>query len=263
MSVRRALSCAALCVAWSRSSAAQQPTWSTCRDSVGGRTCATRALSRREREQAEALYNAPATRRETAPFSLARDSVVRGSLAVIGGPVRIAGTIDGSLLVIDGDVEFAATATVTGEVAVLGGRVTGTDSARIGAVRIEQDSVRYGIDAGTLHLEAPFDEVWRLIGRGEQKSAVGVRLALTRNYNRVEGLPIEFGPRIRYRTPKGTLAADLFGIFRTGSRIEWNGNNVGHDARVEFRFGRNEHFSIGGRLFDVVAPVEDWQLSDV
>ena len=242
---------------------AQQPVWSTCADTAGGRACTLRGLSRREREQAQALYNAPATRRETGPFTLARDSVVRGSLAVIGGPVRIAGTIDGALLVIDGDVEFAPTATVTGDVAVLGGRVTRTDSARLGALRVESDSVRYAIDAGTLHLEAPFDELWKLIGRGEQKNAIGVRLALTHTYNRVEGLPIELGPRIRYRTGLGTLAADLFGIFRTGSRIEWNGNNVGHDARVEFRFGRNEHWTIGGRLFDVAAPVEDWQLSDV
>ena len=263
MSARRALIGVAACVLGCGTVAAQQPTWSTCGDSAGGKACGAKGLSRREREQAQALYNAPATRRETAPFTLARDSVIRGSLAVIGGPVRIAGTIDGALLVIDGDVEFTPTATVTGDVAVLGGRVTGTDSARIGALRVETDSVRYALDAGTLHLEAPFDEVWRLIGRGEQRQVVGVRLALTHTYNRVEGLPIEFGPRVRYRTGVGTLAADLFGIFRTGSRLEWNGNNVGHDARVELRFGRNEHFTVGGRLFDVVAPVEQWQLSDV
>ncbi len=243
---------------------AQQPVWSVCSDTTGGRACGVRAgTTRREREEAQALYNAPATRRETGPFSLAPDSIVRGSLAVIGGPVRIAGTIDGSLLVINGDVVFAPTATVTGDVAVLGGRVTGTDSARLGALRVEPDEVRFGLDDGVLHLDAPFDEVWRLIGLGEPKAGIGLRLALTRTYNRVEGLPIEFGPRLRYRTPLGTVAADLFGIFRTGSRIEWNGSNVGHNARVELRLGKREHWSIGGRLYDVVAPVEDWQLSDV
>jgi hypothetical protein len=263
VNARQAFVGAAICVVSSRSIAAQQPTWSTCGDTAGGNACAVKGLSRRQREQAQALYNAPATRRETAPFTLPRDSVIRGALAVIGGPVRIAGTIDGALLVINGDVEFTPTATVTGDVAVLGGRVIGTDSARLGALRIEADSIPYALDAGTLHLEAPFDEVWRLIGHGEQKSAVGVRLALTRTYNRVEGLPIEFGPRLRFRTSAGTVAADVFGIFRTGSRLEWNGNNVGHNARVELRIGRSEHWSVGGRLFDVVAPVEDWQLSDV
>ncbi len=244
--------------------AAQQPVWSVCSDTTGGRACGVRAgTTRREREEAQALYNAPATRRETGPFSLAPDSIVRGSLAVIGGPVRIAGTIDGSLLVINGDVTFAPTATITGDVAVLGGRVTGTDSARLGALRVEPDEVRFGVDDGVLHLDAPFDEVWRLIGLRDPKAGIGLRLALTRTYNRVEGLPIEFGPRLRYRTPLGTVAADLFGIFRTGSRIEWTGSNVGHNARVELRMGKREHWSIGGRLYDVVAPVEDWQLSDV
>lgn len=251
------------CACFASTASAQFPTWSTCVDSAGGRTCTPRGTTHREREQAQALYNAPATRRETGPFMLSRDSVVRGSLAVIGGPVRIAGSIEGSLLVINGDVEFASTATVAGDLTVLGGRATGTDSARIGSLRVEHDSVRYAIDDGVLHLEVPFDEIWKIIGAGEPSAGIGLRLALTRTYNRVEGLPIEFGPRLRYRTPIGTVAADLFGIFRTGSRIEWNGNNVGHSARVELRTGRNEHWSIGGRLFDVVASVEDWQLSDV
>ena len=243
---------------------AQQPTWQTCAESPAGKACgSSRGTTRREREEAQALYNAPATRRETAPFTLDRDSVVRGSLAVLGGPVRIAGTVEGSLLVLNGDVTFAAGATVTGNVAVLGGSVSGTDSARVGAVRVEGDSVRFVLDDGQLRLEAPLDEVWRLIGRGGPSVGIGLRLALTRTYNRVEGLPVEFGPRLRYRTPVGTVAADLFGILRTGSRLEWNGNNVGHSARVELRMGRTERWTVGGRLFDVVASVEEWQLSDV
>ncbi len=243
--------------------AAQQPTWQTCAESPAGQRCGTRGTTRREREEAQTLYNAPATRRETAPFTLERDSVVRGSLAVLGGPVRIAGTVEGSLLVLNGDVTFAAGATVHGNVAVLGGSVSGIDSARVGAVRIEADSVRYVLDAGQLRLEAPLDEVWTLIGRNGPTLGIGLRLALTRTYNRVEGLPVEFGPRLRYRTPIGTVAADLFGILRTGSRLEWNGNNVGHSARVELRMGRTERWTLGARLFDVVASVEDWHLSEV
>ncbi len=242
---------------------AQQPVWTTCTDSISGKACAAHGTTRREREQAQALYNAPATRRETGPFTLLRDSVVKGSLAVIGGPVRVAGTIEGSLLIVNGDVDFAPTAVVTGDVAVLGGRATGTDSATLGSLRVEVDSVRYAVDDGVLRLESPFDEVWRIIGRGEPKAGIGLRLALTRTYNRVEGLPIEFGPRLRYRTPIGLVAADLFGIFRTGSRIEWTGDNVGHSAKVDLRLGRRQRWSIGGRLYDVVSPVEDWQLSDV
>ncbi len=140
---------------------AQQPVWSVCSDTTGGRACGVRArTTRREREEAQALYNAPATRRETGPYSLAPDSSIRGSLAIIGGPVRIAGTIDGSLLVINGDVQFAPTATVTGDVAILGGQVTGADSARLGALRVEREEVRFALDDGVLLLDAPYDEVF-------------------------------------------------------------------------------------------------------
>ena len=242
---------------------AQQPTWSTCADTTGGKSCTSRGLSRAEREEAQALYNAPATRRVRGPFTLLADSVIHGALAVIGGPVTIAGTIEGALLVINADVQFAPTATVTGDVAVLGGTARGASAARIGALRVEGDTVPYSIDDGVLHLEAPFDEIWRLLGATEPKEGVGIRLALTRTYNRVEGLPIEFGPRLRYRTPIGTLAADLFAVVRTGDRLEWTSNNVGHSALAELRLGRNEQWVVGGRLFDVVAPVESWQLSDV
>ena len=243
---------------------AQQPTWSTCTDTAGGRECAPQhGMTRRERDEAQALYNAPSTRRELGPFTVPADSIVRGSLAVIGGPVRISGTLDGSLLVVNGDVTFDAGAVVSGSVAVLGGRVTGADTARIGRLRVEEDSVRYVIEDGVLRIDAPFEEIWRLLGQGKPTEGIGMRLALTRTYNRVEGLPIEFGPRLRYHTPLGTVAADIFGVFRTGSRLEWTGNNVGHSARVELRMGRSEHWSVGGRLFDVVAPVESWQLSDV
>jgi Omp85 superfamily domain len=243
--------------------AAQFPVWSTCRDSVGGSPCGSRRISRRERLEVEALYNAPATRRASAPFSLARDSILRSSLAVVGGPVRIAGTIEGSLLVLNGDVTFERSAKVVGSVAILGGRAFGTDSASLGALRSEPDSVTYRLEDGELRLDAPLDEVWHLIGRGEPKAGIGMRLALMRTYNRVEGLPIELGPRLRYRTPAGVVAADLFGILRTGERLEWSDNNVGYSGRIELRIGRAEHFSLGARFYDVVTPVEDWQLSDV
>lgn len=241
---------------------AQQPAWSLCGGGPAS-ACGTKSLTRREREEVQALYNAPSTRRERGPFTLPRDSALRTSLAVLGGPVRIAGTITGSVLVLNGDVEFTGTARVSGDIAILGGQVTISDSAQLGPLRSEPDTVQFAVDDGALRLEAPFDEIWGLIGRGEPTVGVGLRLALTRTYNRVEGLPIEYGPRLRYRTPLGVLAADVFGIFRTGDRLEWRGENLGHNARAELRFGRNEHLSFGTRLYDVVAPVEDWQLSDI
>ena len=217
MTIRAVLALLAAVLACATGAAAQQPIWTPCGAAVGASACGTKGLTRREREDVQALYNAPATRRTTGPFEVPRDSVVRGALAVLGGPVRIHGTVEGGLLVINGDLELDPSTMVTGAVVVLGGRITGGDGTRVGSLRAEPDSVRYTLEDGQLRLEAPLDEVWALIGRGQPKAGIGMRLALTRTYNRVEGLPIEFGPRLRYRTPLGTIAADLFGIFRTGS----------------------------------------------
>ena len=243
--------------------AAQEPTWSRC-DPRPGRTCGARALSRAERAELEALYNAPATRRERGPFALPADSVVRGALAVLGGPVRIAGRVEGALLVLNGDLTLEAGAVVAGEVAVLGGRVTQGEGARTGPLRSEPDSVAYDVDDDDrLALERRADEVWRLLGRDERRVGASMRLAAVRTYNRVEGWPIELGPRLRWRAGWGTLGADAFVVLRTGDRLRLDGEHVGHDARVEARLGRREAVRVGVRAYDVVVPVEAWQLSAV
>lgn len=242
--------------------AAQEPTWSRC-DPRPGRRCGARQLTRGEIAEIEALYNAPATRRERGPFTLARDSVVAGPLAVLGGPVRIAGRVTGAVLVLNGDLVIDSGATIVGEVAVLGGSVTAADDARTGTVRSEPDSIRYTVDDGRLALGRRDDEIVRLLGLRDPQASASLRLAAARTYNRVEGWPIEFGPRLRKRTRWGSVALDAFAVLRTGDRLEWRGENIGHDARVEARFGQERAFTLGGRVFDVVAPVEDWQLGDV
>ncbi|MCU0619839.1 MAG: hypothetical protein MUF40_08135 [Gemmatimonadaceae bacterium] len=260
---RRALAAALLAApGLATALAAQDPTWSTC-DPRPGRSCGGRQLTRAERVELEALHDAPSTRRETGPVLVPRDSVIPASLAVLGGPVRIAGRVEGSVLVLNGDLLLDSTAVVGGDVAVFGGRVTRVDGARTGPVRAEPDSVRYSIVDGRLTLTRRDDEVWRLLRRDDPRSSASLRLAAARTYNRVEGWPIEFGPRIRKRTAAGMLGADLYGIVRTGDRLDWTSANVGHDARLEFRPGQGETWSIAGRLYDVVTPVEDWQLSEV
>jgi hypothetical protein len=243
--------------------AAQDPQWTTCTDSAGASSCGARILPRAVRAELEALYNAAATRRERGPFMLPADSSVAAGLAVIGGPVRIAGTVRGALLVLNGDVEFAAGARVVGEIAVLGGVARNADSTGASSVSVDPQRVSYSLEDGRLHLDAAYDNLAALLGLGDTRRKLGLRLAMTNTYNRAEGLPIEFGPRLRRQFQGASVAADLFGIFRTGDKLEWTGANVGYDANLAVRFGGGERWTVGARLFDVVAPVEAWQLSGV
>ena len=68
-----------------------------------------------------AVWNAPATRRERGPFTLAENDTVRGDLAVLNGPVTIRGVVNGQVVVINGDATLASTSRIGGNLTVVGG----------------------------------------------------------------------------------------------------------------------------------------------
>ena len=90
----------------------------------------------------------------------------------------------------------------------------------------------------------------------------GLRVTSGRTYNRVEGLPVLFGPTYRNRIRGAELSLATFGILRSAQGFHWDADNVGHRASAELRFGTRRGFSFGATSFDVVAAVEPWQLSE-
>ena len=70
------------------------------------------------------------------------------------------------------------------------------EGATTGTVRSEPDTLRYTIDEGRLAIGRRDDEIIRLLGLRDPRASASLRLAATRTYNRVEGWPIEFGPRL-------------------------------------------------------------------
>jgi hypothetical protein len=58
------------------------------------------------------------------------------------------------------------------------------------------------------------------------------------------------------------VRAELFGIFRTGDRLVWNDENLGHRVLFEVRQGNRAGVAFGGRVFEEVEAMEDWQLTD-
>src|SRR6266513_3864918 len=91
-----------------------------------------RALPRVVAEEVIAFYNDPATTRLVGRTRLPRGNEWRGNVAVRNGPVLVAGRVQGSLVVINGDLLFDRGAEVTGNVIVVGGIVDDTSKARIG-----------------------------------------------------------------------------------------------------------------------------------
>jgi DNA-binding NtrC family response regulator len=102
----------------------------------------------------------------------------------------------------------------------------------------------------------------RWLARRHPGSWVGLSVTSAHTYNRVEGLPIYIGPAARGELPWGTIAGDAYGIVRTFDWPRWSNQNLGYGIRSELRIGHERGIAIGGRLYDEVAPVEAWQLSE-
>jgi hypothetical protein len=207
----------------------------------------------------------------------ARDSVyiandsrpVEGNVAVLSGPIVIAGHVQGNVLAVNSDVILRQGARIDGDLWIVGGRLRGGQNARInGEVRVYESRVTTRRDGERLFIEAdddyddrPYRRRITKLGRHTWSDPIHVSTAGA--YNRVEGLPIDIGPSIYQGTPWGSLKLDAFAIIRTGSTFDDDGGDIGHNIATELRFGRTSGFSLGGRVFNAIEPVESWQLSEL
>jgi hypothetical protein len=229
---------------------------------------ATRQLPRDVADDVVHLFNSESTVRFSGSTRIPTARGIDGDVAVLGGPVVVGGRISGSLAVINGDVEFEPGAVVGGEVVVVGGAIHGADNASIsGEIRSYRDPLRYRRSGDRLVYAPETSPIPRWIRQrdwsSERGSETGVLLALGGTYNRVEGLPILFGPRADLRlSDEVRLQADAAAIFRT-TDISINGGDVGYRARGELVFGGPyQNLGVGIRGWDEVAPVENWPLKD-
>ena len=219
-----------------------------------------------EREVTDA-FNSANTVRATGAYEVEPDRVVPGDVAVLNGPLTIAGRVNGRVIAINSDVILRPGARVEGQILIVGGTIDGKDAAFIGGdVRTYRQRLTYRQDGERLIASGSSEEDARWWSRRQKwrsRSYSDIRLVSAKTYNRVEGLPILLGPSFGHRFGEGRLQIDAFGVFRTGEALEWNSHNVGHSLKTEFSLRRGPGLAIGGQLFDVVDAPEEWQLSDV
>ncbi|HEX7020607.1 MAG TPA: hypothetical protein VF159_11375 [Gemmatimonadaceae bacterium] len=215
-------------------------------------------------------WNSPVVLRASDKTEIAQGREVGGDLAIAGGPLVVAGHIAGNVLAVNSDVVLQPTARVDGDILVVGGDVQGRSEADVrGAIRIYREPLRYRLDGDrmvALRSEPSAEEDegwWRRIERRRTASWSDLRVAQAGAYNRVEGLPVSLGPTIVGRRPWGGFRADAAAVVRTGSSFDDKHGDVGHNVRAEVRFGRGRGIGFGGRMYDIVDPVEKWQLSDL
>ncbi len=217
------------------------------------------------------VHNARGTLRVLGAWALDSGRTHDGDVAVLNGPVTVAGTVRGSLVAINADVRLAPGARITRDLIVVGGAVTGQASAGVaGETRLQPELMRYRLDGETLVPEGEprFDDSWwrwkrrqreRNAARERDPDLVDFAVRTGGTYNRVEGLPVLFGPQFRRVQPWGRLEVDALGLVRTAAPVRWGRPTLGHDLRGELLLGKSWGGSLGGRLYDVMDAVEQWQ----
>ena len=214
------------------------------------------------------FYNSPQTMRFGGQTHIPAARGVDGDLAVLGGPVTIAGRVSGSLLVVNGDLAFEPGAIVSGSVTVVGGVIEGASHADIaGEIRSYRDPLRYrrvGPEI-TYAPQRPIRPSW-LKRREDDTSGnrTGFLLAFGGIYNRVEGLPVIFGPDADIRIAgDARLQVEARGIFRTAGELSAERGDFGYRARAELLLGgRSSNVGVGARAYDLVSATEPWPLKD-
>lgn len=213
------------------------------------------------------IYNAPGTSRISGPLDVASEREITGDVAVLNGPVVVSGRITGTLVAINADVRLRPGARIGQDLIIVGGVLTREDSVEIGGeVRTQAELLRYTIDGDRMVPEEDRFGDWRprldrhRADRGENYTDLFFIAAKT--YNRVEGLPIHVGPRFRRPTSWGRVQVEAFGVVRTAGPVKWDRGTIGHDLKADLRLGVRNGLVLSGRAFDVIAPVESWQLTD-
>ncbi len=203
------------------------------------------------------LYDRASTRHFEGNAYISPRELINGDVGARGGTLRLAGRIHGDLAMVDGDVVLERTSVVTGDVIVVGGEVTMEDGAAV-----EGSVTCYGVS--TVDRDRDRRDDWDrrrdrwYWGRGHSRLTVRAGY----NYNRVEGLPIMFGPLID-TGGDFALRLEALAIYRTESDdFELQPDRFGYAVKAEQFFG-GRVFSVGGSVFSQVDGMDRWQVSDL
>jgi hypothetical protein len=213
------------------------------------------------------IYNDPATTRLWGDVDLPRNSRISGTIAVYRGSVRLAGSLDGSLTIINGSLLMLPGSSVSGDVLVVGGGITTNGDAIIRGRReeyLDAAPVVRSTEGILVQRERRRFPALPTARRSFQTGPLRATILLGTDgtYNRVEGVPIVFGPQLEWRfNNQLTGRLDIRGILRTASDDDQLREDFGYFARAELRIAGPRGMGLGTRAYSVVNAIEDQPLS--
>jgi hypothetical protein len=211
-------------------------------------------------------WNDSGTVRLPGDLLLPAGATLAGTIAAFRGTVRVAGVLDGRLLVVNGDLVILPGGVVRGDVLVAGGRMSvEAGGGHDGTARVFWDAAPVARQSdGSLAVRErrrPIGDfaAERTFGRGHIRTTI--RLTTTQTYNRIEGLGLVLGPAFEWRpSRKLTATLDLRGILRTAPDDSPFRRDLGWIIRTDWRFSGSRGFGFGGRTYSVIAGIEEHSL---
>jgi hypothetical protein len=207
------------------------------------------------------FHNSETTTRLAGESRVGPGTAITGDVAVLGGTLIVEGRVDGNVVIINGDLVVMATGSIGGNATVVGGEARVEPGSVSGAVRVYREPLRYRHVGAAIAYVPPQLEPGLAAGRDFGFGRTELRVSAFAAYNRAEGLPIAFGPRIRFGGLHPTTAR-AFLIVRTAARSELDRRRLGFDARVEQLVLPEAGLTLGARIYSHMTPVEQWTLSD-
>jgi hypothetical protein len=216
-----------------------------------------------------AYYNRPSTIRFGGRTRIPEGRTITGDVGVLGGPVELAGTVDGDLLLVNGDITLEQGSHIAGDLTVIGGLIIGAEEARVDGVitaytailryrRIDEGIEYMGSEAARTYEPGARQRIelpsWRL---GDSEIFISASA-----YNRVEALPITIGPRIT-TAGRNPLRVEAFLVYRTVGGFSPDAADIGYQVRArQWLFGHREVWLEAG-VQQIIDPIERWHLSNL
>lgn len=211
-------------------------------------------------EEVIAFHNRPETIRLSGESSLPPGSRLVGNVAVVGGLFTIDGAIDGDVIVINGDAHVGPDADVSGSLTVVGGDAVRDPSARLGAaIVVYREPLRFRRDDDLLTYAGPPPDRSLAAGWNFPFGRTELTTRVRGGFNRVEGLPIAFGPRLR-GNGSNPLQAEALLLYRSESGLSTD--ETGYVVRVEQFLGGHQTLRVGAQLHSEIVPIEQWGVSE-
>lgn len=208
------------------------------------------------------FHNMETTTRLTGDARIGPGTIMRGGVAVLGGRLVVEGTVEGDVVVINGDLVVLPGGTIAGRASIAGGDATITPPGAVaGEVRVYREPLRYRYLDGAIAYVPPDLEEGLSAGRDFAFGRTEIQISSYGAYNRAEGLPIAAGPRVRFGGTHPISARALL-IARTAVPSGLDRKRVGFDVRVEQLVAPDFGLTLGARVLSVVTPIESWGLTD-